>query len=89
MTDELMALGVVFKVNGVPYIIMFKDQDTLLVQRGQRLSVNLEPLDTYTWEGAENMAGLLPLAVVNAPRPPKFASEAEAAEWLDQYPSHV
>lgn len=89
MADTVKPLGVVFYVNDIPYITMFNDAETIEVSKGQTITIAVDGITTDPWAGAENMAGLLPLSEINAPRPPKFTSEAEVEEWLDQYPTRV
>lgn len=84
--DVVKPLGVVFMVNGVPYVTMFNDTHEFTVTHGQRITMTLDGVTTEPWAGVENMAGMLPLKDLEAPTPPKFASQEEAEAWLDQYP---
>ena len=85
--DIVKPLGVVFMVNGVPYVTMFRETHEMTVMHGQRITMTLDGITTEPWAGVDNMAGMLPLRDLEAPTPPKFASQAEAEAWLDQYPS--
>ena len=86
-SDTVKPVGVVFLVNGVPYVTMFNETQQFEVNQGQRITMTLDGVTTEPWAGVENMAGMLPLKDLEAPTPPKFSSEEEAAEWLDQYPT--
>ena len=85
-TDIVKPVGVVFMVNGVPYVTMFEDGQEMEVDYGVRVTMAIDGLTTEPWAGVDNMAGMLPLSTITAPRPPKFANEEEAAAWLDEYP---
>jgi hypothetical protein len=85
--DIVKPVGVVFMVNGVPYVTMFNDTHEMDVAHGQRITITLDGITTEPWAGVDNMAGMLPLKDLEAPTPPKFASHEEAEAWLDQYPA--
>lgn len=86
-SDTVKPIGVVFMVNDVPYVTMFNETHEMEVKHGQRITMTLDGVTTEPWAGVENMAGMLPLRDLEAPRPPKFSSMEEAAAWLDQYPA--
>jgi len=84
--DIVKPLGVVFLVNDIPYVTMFEETHEMEVTHGQRITMTLDGVSTEPWAGVDNMAGMLPLRDIEAPRPPKFESLEEAEEWLDRYP---
>jgi len=85
-TDIVKPIGVVFMVNDIPYVTMFNETHEMEVQHGQKITIALDGITTEPWAGVDNMAGMLPLVEIQAPRPPKFGSMEEAEQWLDQYP---
>lgn len=85
-SDIVKPIGVVFLVNDIPYVTLFAETHEMKVQHGQRITMTLDGVSTEPWAGVDNMAGMLPLKEIEAPRPPKFDSIAEAEAWLDEYP---
>lgn len=88
-SDIVKPLGVVFMVNDVPYVTMFNETHEMEVKQGQRITMTLDGVTTEPWAGVENMAGMLPLKDLEAPRPPKFDTLEEAQAWLEKYPANT
>lgn len=87
--DIVKPLGVVFLVNDIPYVTMFNETHEMEVVHGQRITISLDGITTEPWAGVDKMAGMLPLIEIQAPRPPRFASQEEADAWLDEYPTRA